>query len=127
MKNKFVIHSLIGLFLILLACTDKDQTGTYFGKNIDDSIISTWNTSYISRDLNNGITVYNDTLTFKSNNHGDHKVYEFNTLDFSHFFQFYTEDNSLTIKYDQIEDEVHWSYTIRNDSLILEGNRIYIK
>ena len=127
MRNKFVIHLLIGLFLILLACTDKDQTGTYFGKNIDDSIIGTWSTSYISRDLFNSIIVYKETLTFKPNNHGDQRLYKFNTLDFSHFFQFYTEDNSLTIKYDQIEDEVHWNYIIRNDSLILEGNRIYIK
>ena len=126
-RKKIVIQPLIGIFLILFACTDKDQMVTYFGKSIDDSIIGEWNTSYISLDLNYGITVFYDTLTFKSTNEGDQKIYKFNTLDFSHSFQFYTEDNSLHIKYDQIEDEILWTYSILNDSLILRGNKIYIR
>ncbi len=125
MKNNFAISSFIGIILILFSCTDKDHLDLYSSKSVDDLIIGKWNTSYISRDLNNGITAFYDTMTFSSNNHGYHKIYEFNTLYFSHSFQFYTEDSSLRIKYDQIEDEVLWTYTIQNDSLILKGNKIY--
>lgn len=100
---------------------------TYFGKSIDGSIIGNWNTSYTSRDLNNGITVFYDTIIFKSNNQGVHTVYNFNTLDFTKTFQFYTKDDSLHIRYDQTQDDLLRIYSVRNDSLILKGNKIYIK
>ena len=125
MKNKISIGSLIGIILISFACTNEDQIGSFSGKSVDDLIIGKWNTSYSSRDLNNGIAVFFDTITFNSNNQGYHKIYEFNSLHFSHPFQFYTEGSSLHLKYDQIEDEVLWTYSILNDSLILKGNKIY--
>ena len=127
MKKTIVIQSLLGIFLISFACTNKDQLDTYSGRSVDDLIIGEWNKSYSSRDLNNGITVFYDTITFESNNQGYHKIYKFNALDFSHSFQFYTEDKFLRIKYDQFEDEDHWSYSIRNDSLILGDNKIYLR
>ena len=125
MKNKISIGSLICIILISFACTNEDQIGIFSGKSADDLIIGKWNTSYTSRDLNNGITVFSDTITFNSSNHGYHKIYEFNSLHFSHSFQFYTEGSSLHLKYDQIEDEVLWTYSILNDTLILKGSMIY--
>ena len=125
MKNKIPVGSLIGIILLLFACTNEDQIGGFSGKSVDDLIIGKWNTSYSSRDLNNGITVLFDTRTFNSSNQGYHKIYEFNNIRFSNPFQFYTEGSSLHLKYDQIEDEVLWTYSILNDSLILKGNKIY--
>ena len=125
MKNKISIGSLIGILLISFACTNEDQIGSYSGKSVDDLIIGKWNTSYSSRDLNNGITVFYDTITFNSSNKGYHKIYEFNNIRFSNPFQFFTEGNSLHLKYDQIEGEILWTYSILNDSLILKGNKIY--
>jgi hypothetical protein len=125
MKNRFSIGSLIGVILISFACTNEDQNGYFSGNSVDDMIIGKWNTSYSSRDLNNGITVFFDTITFNSNNHGYHKIHEFNSLHFSHSFQFYTEGSTLHLKYDQVEGEVLWTYSIRNDSLILKDNNIY--
>ena len=127
MSKKLLTQPLLGIILILFACSEKDQLITYFGKNIDGSIIGNWNTSYTSRDLNNGITVFYDTIIFKSNNQGVHTVYNFNTLDFTKTFQFYTKDDSLHIRYDQTQNEVLRIYSVRNDSLILKGNKIYIK
>ena len=125
MKNKISIGSLICIILISFACTSEDQIGSFSGKSVDDLIIGKWNTSYSSRDLNNGITVFFDTITFNSSNQGYHIIYEFNNLRFSNPFQFYTEGSSLHLKYNQIEDEVLWTYSILNDSLILKGNKIY--
>jgi hypothetical protein len=127
MRKKLLLQTLIGIILISVACSEKEQLITYFGKSIDGSIIGNWNTSYSSRDLNNGITVFYDTIIFKSDNQGVHTIYKFSDLYFAQTFQFYTKDDSLLIIYDQTKEEVLKIYSIRNDSLIFKGNKIYIK
>jgi hypothetical protein len=126
-RKKLLLQILIGIILISIACSEKDQMITYSGKSIDGSIIGNWNTSYSSRDLNNGITVFYDTIIFKADNQGVHAIYKFSDLYFAQTFQFYTKDDSLHIYYDLTKDEVLKIYSIRNDSLIFKGNKIYIK
>jgi len=117
---KTALLILIGIGLLMGSCKktidntdDFDITGKYF----DQKILGKWARNYSTRDINNGITFWADTLIFENDNLGHQKVYQFSELTENIPFQFYSEKDTLVFR---IETDLRkWCYSIKNDSLIL--------
>jgi len=114
MKNCF--QNLIVLFLFV-SCTKSDEIFT--GKNIDNEILGEWNKQYSVRDQNNGITLYSDTIFFNHDNSGIWIRYKFNEVDNSDPFSFYTEENTLHLRFEKTGVQNNWEYKIQLDTLII--------
>jgi hypothetical protein len=114
-------YLLLLLFLITVSCTKINEI--YSGKNIDNEIIGKWTNHYTMRDLNNGITLYSDSVAFNLDNTGIWAQYKFNEVYNSDPFSFYTEDNNLHIYFEKIGVRNIWSYNIQNDTLIIEKGK----
>ena len=92
---------------------------------IDRELLGEWHRSYNRVSDLTWITVYTDSIKFNSNNLGNHRIFKFRDLDSYYTFQYYTEDNTIFLKFDE-RNEI-WTYTIRNDSLFVSGTIPYIR
>ena len=99
MKTALLV--LIGIGLLMGSCKktndnpdDFDITGKYF----DQKILGKWARNYSTRDINNGITFWADTLIFENDNLGIQKVYQFSKLAEKIPFQFYSEKDTLVLR-----------------------------
>ena len=113
---KIYLQILIVLFLFV-SCTKSDEG--YTGKNIDNEILGKWNKQYSVRDQNNGITLYSDTIYFNLDNSGIWIRYKFKEIDNSDPFSFYTDDNTIYLRFEKTGVENIWEYKIQLDTLII--------
>lgn len=111
------------LSLLLSGCKKDEVLNTFEGKSIDNNILGIWTRNYSSRDINNSITDWKDTLVFENNNIGKNKIYQFSELFQNLTFQYYTEENTLFLFFEETTDQnvIKWMYSIRNDSLLLSS------
>jgi len=100
---------------------------SYLGKNMDVKLIGAWRKKYSTRDSNNSITIFIDTIQFGMNNSGSQTIYKFTELDNSFSFKYYTEDNLVFIRPEGMEDANPSNYYIQNDSLFISVGIPYIK
>lgn len=118
MKTALII--LIGIGLLMGSCNETNDNPDDFnitGKYFDQKILGRWTRNYSTRDINNGITLWADTLIFEKDNLGNQKIYQFSELTEEIPFQFYSEKDTLVLR---IEKNLRkWCYSIKNDSLIL--------
>ncbi len=124
--NHFVSKTaLLFLFLNLLfsGCKKDEDSDTFIGKSIDNDILGTWTREYSSTDMQNSITMWKDSLVFENNNTGSQKTYQFSEMSQNITFQYYTEEGTLYLYIEELIDQniAKWSYTIRNDSLLLQS------
>jgi hypothetical protein len=110
----------IMLTALILSC-EKSQDD-YSNKSIDTNLIGVWKNTYSTRDLNNGITIFTDTLSFKSDNSGYWHMYRFSETESKNSFNYYIEGNMLHLKFNKSGDRNIWNYEVRNDSLIISGS-----
>lgn len=118
MKNALLILLCIGL--LVASCKKTNDSPNDFnitGKSFDQKILGKWTRNYSTRDANNGITLWTDTLTFENDNLGSQKIYQFTELTEKIPFQFYSENDTLVLRVEK--DLRKWCYSIKNDSLIL--------
>ena len=117
---KTMLLVLLGFGLLMVSCEKRNDDPDDFsitGKSFDQRILGKWMRSYSTRDANNGITLWTDSLIFENDNLGNQKIYQFSELTVKTPFQFYSEKNTLVIRVEK--DLTKWSYSIRNDSLFL--------
>ena len=115
-----IILTLITAGLLLFACkkTNDNLEDSIIGKYSDQELRGIWTMSYSTRDMNNGITIWTDSIEFADNNRGNRMIYQFSNLEDDIPFHYYTEEDSLFLYMKQIKEK--WIYTIRNDSLIMK-------
>lgn len=109
---------LVQMGFCLLSCdkaNDNESDSPVTGRFIDQELIGTWTMNYSSRDLNNGIISWIDSIRFEENNFGTQKTYRYSSLEQDFSFLYYTANDSLFLIQDKKEDI--WIYTIKNDSL----------
>ena len=125
-QNNPLIVTLILLFC-LYSCEKSESDDRELFPNImpiDIELIGEWHRSFSVRGDQNSITIYTDSLRFNTTNFGSIRHYQFRDLWFFDTFQFYTEDNTILLKYDERNET--WTYAIRNDSLFIHGTIPYI-
>jgi hypothetical protein len=118
MKNALLI--LLCFLSLVTACkktNDNPDDFSLTGKFFDQKILGEWTRNYSTRDANNGITIWAETLIFENGNLGIQKVYQFSELTEKIPFQFYSEKDTLVLRIEK--DLRKWCYLIKNDSLIL--------
>ena len=118
MKNVLLI--LLCIVSLVTACkktNDNLDDFSLVGKSVDQKMLGKWTRNYSTRDANNGITLWTDTLTFENDNLGSQKIYQFTELTEKIPFQFYSENDTLVLRVEK--DLRKWCYSIKNDSLIL--------
>jgi hypothetical protein len=118
MKTTLLI--LLGFGLLMASCektNDNPDDFSITGKSFDQKILGKWTRNYSTRDANNGITLWTDTLIFENDNLGNQKLYQFSELTEKIPFQFYSEKDTLVLRIEK--DLRKWCYSIKNDSLIL--------
>lgn len=115
-----IILTLITAGLMLIACkktNDNFEGSSIIGKYSDKELLGVWIMNYSSRDINNGITSWTDSIKFDDSNAGNRMIYQFSNLEEDIPFLYYTEKDNLFFYIGQIKEK--WVYTIRNDSLFL--------
>jgi hypothetical protein len=78
----------------LLSCekaNDNDSDGSIIGRYFDQELIGTWTMNYSTRDINNGITSWTDSIRFEENNFGTQQTYRFSELEQDLSFLYYTD------------------------------------
>ncbi|MGQ1785031.1 MULTISPECIES: hypothetical protein [unclassified Saccharicrinis] len=104
-----------------MACSkdaEEEARLDFLNATLDEQIVGTWVQGGMSKDLDNAITVWTDSIRFNSDNTGSQSVYQFKDL-YSHLsFNYYTERDSLFI-FVKGKRHASWHYEIRNDSLML--------
>jgi hypothetical protein len=114
MRNVFLI--LVASGFLLLSCEKTNDT-IIIGKDFDHELLGDWRMSYLTKDVQNNITSWTDSIKFDENNAGNRKIYRFSELEEDIPFLYYTEKDSLFLQIDQNIET--WIYTIRSDSLIM--------
>ena len=122
-SDKLIIFMLL---LSVLSSCDK-PTDDFTGNHIDENIIGTWSRTFSTRDANNSITLFADTIEFRSDNTGNQRIFAFDQPWHSYSFQFYTQDSILYIMDTGSKNSPPRSFSIQNDSLTLMGGIPYIK
>lgn len=117
-------------FILLLTCCEKSESDDreLFPNTmpIDNELLGEWHRHLFMRDDHNAITIYTDSLEFNATNFGSISHYKFRDLWFSDTFYFYNStDSTIFLKFDDRNAE--WTYTIRNDSLLVTGTFPYLR
>jgi len=116
----FLLILILGA-LLLLSCKHEDSVDIKFtGKPIDEELPGLWVRNYSSRDMNNGITVWTDSIYFSETNSGYQRTYQFTGLKENNQFEYYSEKDTLSILIHQKVEK--WVYSIRNDSLFMSSS-----
>jgi hypothetical protein len=123
--QKIFIVLIIMITALILSC-EKSQK-VYSNKTFDNNLIGVWKNTYSTRDLNNGITIFTDTLSFNSDNSGSWYMYRFSEPESKSSFNYFTENNLIHLKFKESGDQNLLTYEVRNDSLILSGTATFTK
>lgn len=128
MKNTLFLFG-FSFIAILYSCekTYEKIPESYLGKNLDNHLIGYWYKTYSTRDAQNAITIFTDTIQFRLNNSGSQTIYKFTEFENSFSFEYYTENNFVFIRPEGNEDAIPRNYHIRNDTLYFSGGIGYIK
>lgn len=116
-----IILTIISAGLLLFACektNDNLEDSNIIGKYSDQELLGVWIMNYSTRDMNNGITIWTDSIEFDDNNAGNRMIFQFSNLEEEIPFQYYTDKDSLFLYIDKTKEK--WIYAIRNDSLIMK-------
>jgi hypothetical protein len=127
MKANPKIYSVLVILIttIILSCEKSEDN--YSNKPIDNNLIGVWKKTYFTRDWDNMITIFTDTLSFNNNNSGSWYMYRFSEAESKSSFNYFTENNLIHLKFKKYGDQNIWTYEVRNDSLILSGTATYTK
>jgi hypothetical protein len=127
MKASLKIYVILGILITTLILSCKKSEDNYPNKSIDINLIGVWKSSYSIRDLDNGITVFIDTLSFNSDNSGRWDTYRFSEPYYKNPFIYFTENNKIHLNFTKSGYEEVFIYEVRNDSLLITGSLTFIK
>lgn len=123
--KKIIFVTLFFLISVLSSC--EKSIDSFLGKNADENLIGTWTRTYSTRDINNSISFFTDTIEFRSDNNGHQRIFVFDEPWNSFSFQYYTQDSVIYMRPSGTMDSPPRIYSIDNDSLTLMGGIPYIK
>jgi hypothetical protein len=123
MKTNRLIPLLLFIFFLLSSCEKSKET--YKGKPIDIQLIGEWTRSYSSVSQDMQITLYTDSIIFKSDNTGIWSTYRFRAIESSSNFNFFTSLDTIHLMYTQKNNYLELMYDVKGDSLILDKNNIF--
>lgn len=121
MKNPF-LYLFVGITLVITTACDK-LPETFSGRDIDSRIIGTWTRTYMSKDMHNSMTIFQDTLWLGIGNQGKQVIYKFDDPDVVMDFSFYTIDTLFVFRPTGTEETYKRTYKVSGDSLTF-GNEI---
>jgi hypothetical protein len=127
-SQNILVIAIFVLIYCFFSC-DKSESKEiidYFNMPVDENLIGDWHKSYSVVGDQNSISVWTDSIQFNSNNSGSRRIHKLGPVPDSYFtFEFYTEDNTIFLKYDVGNEK--WTYVIRNDSLFIRGRIPYVR
>jgi hypothetical protein len=126
-KLTLKVFTVFGIMLTALILSCEKSENDYSNKTIDTNLIGVWKNTYSTRDLNNGITIFTDTILFNPDNSGSWYMYRFSEPESKSSFNFFTENNLIHLKFKESGDQNLLIYEVRNDSLILSGTATFTK
>jgi hypothetical protein len=124
-SQKICLVLVILIAAIILSCEKSGDN--YSNKPIDNNLIGDWKKTYFTRDWDNMITIFTDTLSFNNDNSGSWYMYRFSETESKSSFNYFTQNNLIHLKFKKSGDQNIWTYEVRNDSLILSGTATYTK
>lgn len=119
MKKNILIFFTLCFLTLLFSCGKDDIV---LPDTFDPSLVGTWAKTYSTIDNGFMITIWHDTLEFRSDQTGRKALYRFDMPETIFQFRFYTEDGRLydiPYNHDQFRS---MEYLIETDSLYLNGS-----